>query len=79
MPESLIGPGCTAQMGCLFNDHDWKRPLIITTTGIMKRGQLRNLEKSLASAGVQYVVFDKILPDPTFDVCRQGFGWYIHH
>lgn len=43
-----------------------KKALIVTTAGtsVKKYGYLNNLEEQLKKAGVEYVLFDKILPNP---------------
>lgn len=51
-----------------------KKALIVTTggTSVKKHGYLSRLEKELEQAGVQHVLFDKILPNPIKEHVMEG-------
>lgn len=51
-----------------------KKALIVTTAGksVKKYGYLDRLEEQLKLAKVEYVLFDKILPNPIIDHVREG-------
>lgn len=51
-----------------------KKALIVTTggTSVKKYGYLARLEKELEQAGVQHVLFDKILPNPIKEHVMEG-------
>lgn len=51
-----------------------KKALIVTSAGtsVKKYGYLERLQEQLKIANVEYVIFDKILPNPIIDHVREG-------
>lgn len=51
-----------------------KKALIVTSAGtsVKKYGYLERLQEQLKTANVEYVIFDKILPNPIIDHVREG-------
>ena len=51
-----------------------KKALIVTTGGqsVKKYGYLEKLQKQLGLAGVQYELFDKVLPNPIMEHVMEG-------
>ena len=45
-----------------------KKPLIVTDKGVIKAGIPATIEERLKGAGIQYALFDGVVPNPT-DVC----------
>lgn len=68
----LFGPG---QLGTLHEQKlPGKKALIITSNGqsVKKYGYLARTEKELELAGVEYVLFDEIRPNPTRENVMDG-------
>lgn len=53
-----------------------KRVLIVTDEGICSSGLLEKLESELVRASVEYSVFKKVTPDPTYDQVELGLEQY---
>jgi len=53
-----------------------KRPLIVTDPGIVKAGILERAEMFLQMAKVEYVVFDKVAPNPPIALVDEGAEIY---
>jgi len=51
-----------------------KKVLIVTDEILVSIGLLKKIEKSLKSYGVEFVVYDGILPDPTYDQIENGLS-----
>jgi len=68
----LVGTQATAELAHHIAEAGVKRPLIVTTAGALKRGQIDLLQRSLAAAGLTPAVFSGVTPDPTFAVVNQG-------
>lgn len=51
-----------------------KKALIVTTSGksVKRYGYLSRLEKILTSKGIEYILFDKILPNPIKSHVMEG-------
>ena len=53
-----------------------KRPFIVTDSGIVKAGLLERAESPLKAANVEYVVFDKVIPNPPVELVNEGAACY---
>ncbi len=65
-PQLLLGEESIPELAKEVSKYQLKKVLIVTTSGIVKRGQASQLLDCLASEGIKAVVYDRILPDPTF-------------
>lgn len=68
----LFGAGQLEKLHC--QELPGKKAMIVTTAGhsVKKYGYLDTLEEELKLAGVEFVVFDKILPNPIKDHVMEG-------
>jgi len=53
-----------------------RRPLIVTDFGIVKAGLLDRAETLLKAANVDYVIFDKVIPNPPVELVDEGAACY---
>jgi choline dehydrogenase len=53
-----------------------KRPLLITDPGIVKAGLLERATASLEAAQVDYLVFDRVIPNPPIMLVDEGASLY---
>lgn len=63
----LSGTGSSSKIREIINEAGYKKVFVVTTKG------RRQLAETLCK-GLDYVVFDKILPDPPSDIVEEGAG-----
>lgn len=73
-PELTVGPGAAATLADVIATHNVKNVLLVTSAGIVKRGQTDGLTDALKKHGIESIIFDGVLPDPTFSVVNQGLA-----
>jgi alcohol dehydrogenase class IV len=71
-PKLLVGANATDRLAETIAGHSLSKVLLVTTAGIVKRGQADELIRALELRGIASVIFDGILPDPTFDIVNAG-------
>lgn len=67
-PRVLMGPGVLAQTGGEIKRLNAGRVLIVTDKGIVAAGIAGRLEAVLSAAGIPWVRFDEVQPDPRFEI-----------
>ncbi|MCB0917216.1 MAG: iron-containing alcohol dehydrogenase [Actinobacteria bacterium] len=75
-PETLTGSGASARLGERVADRGTTRAMIVTTAGLQKRGTLDALLGALSDRGVEAVVYDKVEPDPGYQIILDGVQQY---
>ena len=68
----LFGLGAVEKTGPEAQLLKGKKVLIITDTGVIQAGLLQGIEKSLQSAGLPFVIFDGVEPDPRIEVVEKS-------
>jgi len=68
----LFGPGGVEKVGTEAQLLKAKKVLIITDTGVIQAGLLEGIEKSLQSAGLPFMIFDGVEPDPRIEVVEKS-------
>lgn len=68
----LVGAQATEELAQNMAQSNVKRPLIVTTVGALKRGQINALQQLLVAQGLTPAIFSGVTPDPTFSVINQG-------
>ena len=68
----LFGVGSVEKIGTEAQLLKAKKVLIITDTGVIQAGLLGNIEKSLQSVGLPFVLFDGVEPDPRIEVVEKS-------
>lgn len=61
----ILGPGAIKEIGGVARSLNVKRPLVVTDPGIVKCGLLDRLAGPLKKAGLDWVTFDQVEPNPT--------------
>jgi len=69
--------GSTTELGALCKEMKVTTVLVVTDAIVSKLGLLDTGLESLKEAGVNVVIFDKVMPDPTVDICDEGFEIYL--
>lgn len=77
-PKAMIymGPGSTAQLSDAIGRFGFKKILVVTDKPLRELGVLNPTLEALQKAGVQQVVYDGVLPDPTEQVVDKGIDLY---
>ncbi len=71
-PELLVGTSAVTRLADIIAQHSLQKILIVTTAGIVKRDQAAELIRALEMQGITPVIFDGVLPDPTFEIVNEG-------
>lgn len=76
-PETLEGKGSLSRVPSLLKKRNLKRPMIVTDSGILRLGLTNSLEDALKKESVPYVLFPKVVPNPTFEVVYEGRDVFV--
>jgi alcohol dehydrogenase class IV len=68
----LFGPGAVEKIGAEAQLLKAKKVFIVTDTGVIQAGLLEEVQKSLQSVGLPFVVFDGVEPDPRIEVAEKS-------
>ena len=68
----MVGQGVHSDMGAALSEAGYKKAFLVYDKGVKDAGIIGKVLDSLKSAGVDYVEFDKVLPDPPADVVDEG-------
>lgn len=71
-PELLVGTSAMPRLAKTVAGKGVGKVLLVTTPGIVKRGQASELIRELELQGIGTVIFDGIEPDPTFEIVNAG-------
>lgn len=75
-PEILEGEGSIFKVGEIIKQKGLKKAMIVTGPNISKTNMLDNLYKGLSDNGIEYVVFNKTVQNPTIDVVENALAEY---
>lgn len=76
MPEYLEGPGKIRELGNFLREKKINDVLVVTGTGMVRRGQVQPMLEGFQQAGIRYHVVAFEHPDPTSLDVEQGFRAY---
>ena len=72
MPKTLEGAGCVKELPALIKEQGYNKVLIVTGPVLMGLGVFDRLFTSMKEAGIEYVVFDGVQPNPTNINVQEG-------
>lgn len=78
-PLTLVGEGSVLKLGEMFSGSGWKKPLVMTDDILLEIGVADSLKQSLENAGIDYVIFDGVLPDPTYNIVNSALDMVKNH
>lgn len=78
-PTLFSGPGSSKEMCKMIGYMGTKKLLIVTDATLVQIGLLDGITKTLDENRVAYVIFDRILPDPTYDQVEEGLEVLKHN
>jgi alcohol dehydrogenase class IV len=67
-PRIVMGPGAVKTIGAEVKALGIKRVFIVTDKGVISAGLMKPIEESLKAAKVQVAVFDRVEPDPRYEI-----------
>jgi alcohol dehydrogenase class IV len=67
-PRIVMGPGSAGTVGAEVKALGIKRVLIVTDRGVISAGLMKPVEASLKAAGIKCAVFDRVEPDPRYEI-----------
>ncbi|NCA67024.1 MAG: iron-containing alcohol dehydrogenase [Clostridia bacterium] len=76
IPESLKGAGSIKELPAFIKSKGCFNPLIVTDAVLVQLGLIQPLLDGLKSEGLQSVVYDKTVPNPTIDNIEEALKLY---
>lgn len=78
-PTLFSGPGSSLELCDAIAQLGVKKVMIVTDSMLVKLGLLKGIEKRLKKHGVETVIFDGVLPDPSYDQINSGLAFLKQH
>ncbi|MCG8669067.1 MAG: iron-containing alcohol dehydrogenase [Pseudomonadales bacterium] len=78
-PLVFVGVDSSLQLAVSIAQKGHKRVLIVTDPALEKLGLLEKLKSTLDSHGVENIVYDGVLPDPTYQQVENGLSLVRQH
>ena len=78
-PELFEGENCLNELPAFIKSKNIQRVLIVTDEGIMKVGLIDSLLKGLEEQEITYAIYDKTVPNPTFQNIEEARELYIQN
>jgi alcohol dehydrogenase class IV len=75
-PVLLVGPGSAAKLGQAIARFGHRRLLLVTDAEITRLGLAASLTDALTAAGIDFVVFDAVLPDAPIPLVEEGLALF---
>lgn len=69
---SYFGRGAREKVASEIKERNLKKALVVTDGGIVKSGVLKMVTDYLDKESIDYVVFDKVRPNPTVTIVKEG-------
>jgi alcohol dehydrogenase class IV len=74
IPVTFVGSDSVAQLCEAMAQTGHKKALVVTDAVLVKLGIVERITGQLGEAGVEWCVYDGVLPDPTFDQIDEGLA-----
>lgn len=71
-PVRYEGEGSVGQIPAILKEKGYRRPLIVADPAMTKLGLINHLTEALNQAQISFSVYDKVVPNPTFDVVLEA-------
>ncbi len=71
-PEIIFGNGARKLAGQYCNNFMLDKVIIVTDPGLIHHGWVKQIETSLSDAGVDYVIFSEVSPNPRAEETMKG-------
>lgn len=70
-PRIIMGSGSVKTIGTEVKKRGIARVLIVTDKGVISAGLMKSLEESLKASRIKYAVFDRVEPDPRYEIVAE--------
>ena len=77
IPEVVSGPGVASQLGPIAARLHVKKPLVVSDAMLSKLGLVKRCTDGLRAAGLDFAVYDKVVPNPPESQVEEGYQLYI--
>jgi alcohol dehydrogenase class IV len=71
---TFVGPGSTEQLCVHISELNVSKILVVTDKPLLELGVVAKATDVLKQKGVEVIVFDGVLPDPTLDLIEEGLA-----
>ncbi len=68
----MVGENCHMQMGEALQEAGYRKAFVVYDGGVKATGIIDKVLDSLKAAGLSFVEFDKVLPDPPSEIVDEG-------
>lgn len=75
-PQLFQGEGAAGQLCRSIAEDGIKKLLLVSDAQLVKIGLVAGIEQQLSSVGIEAVVYDGVLPDPTIEQIEAGLAQY---
>lgn len=79
MPETLEGAGAVKKLPALIKEKGFTKVLVVTDKVLMDLGLPKGMLEAMDSAGIEYVVYDGVQPNPTDRNVNEGLKLFIEN
>lgn len=76
-PKLLVGNDAVARLAQTIKDRGVKKVLVVTDKGLTSCGLPQPIMQALTDGGVEYALFDDVVPNPTIDCIEQARKTYL--
>lgn len=76
-PDLLVGENSLGKLPIIILSKGIERVLIVTDAGITALGLMEPLLEKLAEEGIEYVIYDKTVPNPTLTNIEEARALYV--
>ncbi len=76
-PQLLTGPGAVKKLPALIKEKGLSKVLVVTDKGLTGLGLPNGLFEELEKAGIGYVVYDGVQPNPSIDNIEEARQMYV--
>lgn len=78
-PQLLTGPGAVKKLPALIKEKGLSKVLVVTDKGLTGLGLPNGLFEELQKAGIGYVVYDGVQPNPSIDNIEEARQMYVEN
>ncbi|CAH1216277.1 MULTISPECIES: iron-containing alcohol dehydrogenase [Paenibacillus] len=78
-PVNLMGRGCLQDAGNMIQEMGIRNALVVSDRGLMSSGVADQVLSILRKAGLNYIVYDAVQPNPTCHNVHEGLKVYQKH
>ncbi len=77
--EVVQGPGSIKQLPALIKAKGLRKPLVVTDAILMNMNLLKGLFREFDAIGMDYAVYDGVLPNPTIENVEEAYALYVRN